>query len=319
MPQRPAATAARRASASCATPSCWPQIADLADAPVHRPHHLVRVHIRAPRSTSCSRDHGLAPRRDLGQNFVADPNTVRRIARLAGVGPGDRVVEIGAGARLADPGAGRDRRARSPRSRSTAASCRCCATSRRTGVRVVEGDAHAPRLGRRCSAAPTTGCSSPTCPTTWPRRSSSTCSTACPPIARMLVMVQREVGERLCAAPAHAAYGAVSVKVAYWATAPRRRPRAGHRVRAPAQRRVGARRDRPPRRAGRRRADRDRAVRAGAHRVRSTPQDAPPLARRTSCRPSSSPQPASTPAARPRSSTWTTGARSPALDADGER
>ena len=41
--------------------------------------------------------HGLAPRRDLGQNFVADPNTVRRIAHLAGVGPGDRVVEIGAG------------------------------------------------------------------------------------------------------------------------------------------------------------------------------------------------------------------------------
>ena len=40
---------------------------------------------------------GTAPRRGLGQNFVADPNTVRRIARLAGVGPGDRVVEIGAG------------------------------------------------------------------------------------------------------------------------------------------------------------------------------------------------------------------------------
>ena len=40
---------------------------------------------------------GLAPRRDLGQNFVADPNTVRRIASLAAVGPGDHVVEIGAG------------------------------------------------------------------------------------------------------------------------------------------------------------------------------------------------------------------------------
>ena len=41
--------------------------------------------------------HGLAPRRDLGQNFVADANTVRRIARLAEVGPDDRVIEIGAG------------------------------------------------------------------------------------------------------------------------------------------------------------------------------------------------------------------------------
>src|SRR5947199_6477301 len=42
-------------------------------------------------------EHGIRPSRALGQNFVVDPNTVRRIARLAGVGPGDRVVEIGAG------------------------------------------------------------------------------------------------------------------------------------------------------------------------------------------------------------------------------
>ena len=42
-------------------------------------------------------EHGLAPSRARGQNFVVDPNTVRRIARLAQVGPGDRVVEIGAG------------------------------------------------------------------------------------------------------------------------------------------------------------------------------------------------------------------------------
>lgn len=41
--------------------------------------------------------HGLAARREFGQNFVADPNTVRRIAALAEVGPGDVVVEIGPG------------------------------------------------------------------------------------------------------------------------------------------------------------------------------------------------------------------------------
>jgi 16S rRNA (adenine1518-N6/adenine1519-N6)-dimethyltransferase len=40
-----------------------------------------------------------------------------------------------------------------------------------------------------------------------------------PQIARLLVMVQREVAERLAARPATPAYGAVSVKVAYWATA----------------------------------------------------------------------------------------------------
>ena len=40
---------------------------------------------------------GLRAKRALGQNFVVDPNTVRRIARLADVKPGDRVLEIGAG------------------------------------------------------------------------------------------------------------------------------------------------------------------------------------------------------------------------------
>src|SRR6185312_15562417 len=61
-----------------------------------RPHHLVAVLSRA-RIDELLREHGLAPRRDLGQNFVGDPNTVRRIARLAGVGRGDHVLEIGAG------------------------------------------------------------------------------------------------------------------------------------------------------------------------------------------------------------------------------
>ena len=79
----------------------------------------------------------------------------------------------------------------------------------------------------------------------------STCSTASPAIERMLVMVQREVGERLAAAPGTPAYGAVQVKVAYWADGADRRARAGVGVRAPAEGRVGARRDRPPRAAAR--------------------------------------------------------------------
>ena len=41
--------------------------------------------------------HDLRPSRALGQNFLADPNTARRIVRLAGVGPGDRVLEVGPG------------------------------------------------------------------------------------------------------------------------------------------------------------------------------------------------------------------------------
>ncbi|MBT3249131.1 MAG: 16S rRNA (adenine(1518)-N(6)/adenine(1519)-N(6))-dimethyltransferase, partial [Actinobacteria bacterium] len=37
----------------------------------------------------------ISPKRSLGQNFVVEPNTVRRIAELAGIGAGDQVVEIG--------------------------------------------------------------------------------------------------------------------------------------------------------------------------------------------------------------------------------
>ena len=40
-----------------------------------------------------------------------------------------------------------------------------------------------------------------------------------PQVSSLLVMVQREVGERLAASAGDEAYGAVSVKVAYWATA----------------------------------------------------------------------------------------------------
>ncbi|HEU5000408.1 MAG TPA: 16S rRNA (adenine(1518)-N(6)/adenine(1519)-N(6))-dimethyltransferase RsmA [Lapillicoccus sp.] len=40
---------------------------------------------------------GLRPTKQWGQNFVVDANTVRRIVRLAGVGPDDVVVEVGPG------------------------------------------------------------------------------------------------------------------------------------------------------------------------------------------------------------------------------
>ncbi len=41
--------------------------------------------------------HGHRPNKQLGQHFLADPNTIERIVALAEIGPGDRVVEVGAG------------------------------------------------------------------------------------------------------------------------------------------------------------------------------------------------------------------------------
>jgi 16S rRNA (adenine1518-N6/adenine1519-N6)-dimethyltransferase len=171
--------------------------------------------------------YGLAPSRARGQNFVVDPNTVRRIARLAGVGPGDRVVEIGAGLgsltlALAETGAAVtaievDRRLL-PALRSVVDPA---------GVTVVEGDAlrldWAALLGER----PSDPLKGPLGPWTLVANLPYNVATplvadlldGVPAIARMLVMVQREVGERLAASPGDDAYGAVSVKVAYWATA----------------------------------------------------------------------------------------------------
>ena len=40
---------------------------------------------------------GISPKKSLGQNFVTDPNTDRRIARLSGIKEGSQVLEIGAG------------------------------------------------------------------------------------------------------------------------------------------------------------------------------------------------------------------------------
>ena len=164
-------------------------------------------------------EHGLRPSRALGQNFVVDPNTVRRVARLAGVGSGDRVVEIGAGLgslslALAETGADVTAveidRHLLPVLR---------AVVEPAGVRVVAGDARTLDWDRVLGPGED-----------WKLVANLPYNVATPlvlellervpAIVRMLVMVQREVGERLAAGVGDEAYGAVSVKVAYraWAS-----------------------------------------------------------------------------------------------------
>jgi 16S rRNA (adenine1518-N6/adenine1519-N6)-dimethyltransferase len=166
-------------------------------------------------------EHGLEPSRALGQNFVADANTVRRIARLAQVGPADRVLEIGAGLgsltlALLETGAAVTAvevdRHLLPILRSVVEP---------EGATVVAGDAlHLDWdavLGPVENAAP------------WSLVANLPYNIATPlvlellehvpQVARMLVMVQREVGERLAAGPGTRTYGIPSVKVAWWAAA----------------------------------------------------------------------------------------------------
>jgi 16S rRNA (adenine1518-N6/adenine1519-N6)-dimethyltransferase len=163
-------------------------------------------------------EHGLSPKRSLGQNFVVDPNTVRRIARLAAVGPGDHVVEIGAGLgalthALVETGA-----AVTAVEVDDGLALVLQETVAPLGVRVVHADAMKADWDDVLRGADR-----------WVLVANLPYNVATPLVAdlldgvpaveRMLVMVQREVGERLAAAPRTAAYGAVSVKVAYWATA----------------------------------------------------------------------------------------------------
>jgi 16S rRNA (adenine1518-N6/adenine1519-N6)-dimethyltransferase len=53
--------------------------------------------LTAPDVRELARRLDLRPTKTLGQNFVIDPNTVRRLVRTAGVGADDVVVEVGPG------------------------------------------------------------------------------------------------------------------------------------------------------------------------------------------------------------------------------
>lgn len=163
--------------------------------------------------------HGLAPRREFGQNFVADPNTVRRIARLAKLSPTDHVVEIGAGlgsltTALAETGAAVTAieidHGIVPVLRSVVADLE--------RVTVIEGDAQE-LAWHELLAASTQWVLVANLPYNVGTPLVLDLLDTAPEIARMLVMVQREVAERIVASPRTSAYGAITVKVAYWATA----------------------------------------------------------------------------------------------------
>ncbi len=162
--------------------------------------------------------HGLRPSRALGQNFVADPNTVRRIARLAGVGPGSSVIEFGAGLgslslALAETGA---RVVAVEVDRHLLSVLRDVVEP--AGVEVVGGDAMTLDVGALLAERGGG---------TWSLVANLPYNVATPlvvktlvevpAIDRLLVMVQREVGERMAATVGDPAYGSVSVRVAYFA------------------------------------------------------------------------------------------------------
>lgn len=170
-------------------------------------------------------EHHIRPTKTLGQNFVADPNTVRRIARLAEVGPGDAVVEVGAGLgsltlALVEAGARVVALEIDPRLARLLTQL-----VQGRPVSVVCGDALKVRWDQLLAQDPGPHRAN----LVWSMVANLPYNVATPVVIRvleevpvigsLLVMVQREVGERLAAGPGEEAYGAVSVKVAYWARA----------------------------------------------------------------------------------------------------
>ncbi len=158
---------------------------------------------------------GVSPRRSFGQNFVVDPNTVRRIARLSGSGPEDSVLEIGAGLgsltlALAETGAAV--RAVEVDSGLVAALREVVAEAGAHRVEVVEGDAATLDLDDMLEGSDG-----------WMVVANLPYNIATPlvvdllrdaaAIETMVVMVQREAGERLVAPPGSRARGIPSVLV----------------------------------------------------------------------------------------------------------
>lgn len=156
----------------------------------------------------------LNPTKKLGQNFVIDPNTVRKIAAVAGVGPQDWVLEVGPGLgsltlALLDAGA-----------RVTAIEI-----DQRLAGRLPQTVAeYAPgaRLEVRCEDAVSMPASGS------PNKfvANLPYNTGVPILLNVLeqfgsvdsgvVMVQMEVAARLTAAPGSRVYGVPTVKAAWW-------------------------------------------------------------------------------------------------------
>ena len=166
---------------------------------------------------------GVRPSKRLGQNFVIEPGTVRRIAALAALRPDDVVLEVGPGLgsltlALLEAGAGQvvaveiDPVLATELPRTVAARAPDLADR----VCVVAADAlhiedrHLPVVPSVLVANLPYNVAVPVL---------LHLLAALPSLRRGLVMVQAEVADRMCAAPGSRVYGAPSVKLAWFAAA----------------------------------------------------------------------------------------------------
>jgi 16S rRNA (adenine1518-N6/adenine1519-N6)-dimethyltransferase len=159
--------------------------------------------------------HGVKPARGLGQNFVVDPNTVRKMVAIARLAGPERVLEIGAGAGSLTVALA-----------ASAAEVMAVELDRKLipvleenvatlpNVTIVQGDALRMSLadfGAECLVG--------NLPYSIATPLVVKVLAEAPGISELTVMTQREVGKRLAATPGSKAYGQVSVVVAFHARA----------------------------------------------------------------------------------------------------
>jgi 16S rRNA (adenine1518-N6/adenine1519-N6)-dimethyltransferase len=171
---------------------------------------------------------GIRPTKRLGQNFVHDPNTVRRIVRAAALSPDDVVVEVG-------PGLGSLTLALLPEVTAVHAVEIDPVLAARLPATVAE---RAPALAGRLTVLAADALRvhaadfAPPAPTAIVANLPYNVGVpvvlhllaTLPGIRRGLVMVQAEVAERLAAAPGSRVYGVPSAKLAWFASARRAGP-----------------------------------------------------------------------------------------------
>ncbi|MCL5736088.1 MAG: hypothetical protein M1274_10960, partial [Actinobacteria bacterium] len=167
-------------------------------------------------------EFGIKPKRDLGQNFLIDDNIIRVILGQLNCRPDDVVLEVGAGLGILTQALASV--ASSVHSFEIDRSLKGALEATLQGhenVIVHFSDILKARL-EALDPAPTL------CASNLPYSVAGPflieCLRRLPAIRRYCVMVQREVAERICAAPGSKTYGAVSVWVQLFASVGRPRP-----------------------------------------------------------------------------------------------
>jgi 16S rRNA (adenine1518-N6/adenine1519-N6)-dimethyltransferase len=158
---------------------------------------------------------GVRPSKSLGQNFVIDPNTIRKVISVADIHETDHVLEIGAGAGSLTIGlAGAATRVTAIEVDPQLLPALAEVTGARANVSVVHADALHVDLA---------GIGATTVVANLPYNIATLVVLKlleeAPTVRSLTVMTQREVGDRLTATPGSKIYGQTTVMTAFFAAA----------------------------------------------------------------------------------------------------